>query len=74
VTLDAASNAMVAAAMAMQSADAAPTANAIAGVAKARSEGAGVMARWNKLKTTDLTALNAKLKSSGQAPVEIPKS
>jgi photosystem II stability/assembly factor-like uncharacterized protein len=73
VTLDAASNAMAAAAMAVQSADVAPTANAIAGAAKARTEGAGVMARWNKLKTTELAALNVKLKSSGQTPIEIPK-
>ncbi|MEO7083678.1 MAG: glycoside hydrolase, partial [Gemmatimonadaceae bacterium] len=73
MTLDAATNAMVAAAMAMQGADAAPTANEIAGVANARAGAAAVMAKWNKLKTTGLTGLNAKLKASGQSPVEVPK-
>jgi hypothetical protein len=73
MTLDAATNAMLGAAMTMQSADATPTANVLDAVTKARSDGAAVMARWNKLKTTELTALNGKLKATGQAPVEIPK-
>ena len=73
MTLDAASNAMMAAAMSMQNADITPTATAVAGVAKARADGAAVMARWNKLRTTGLAALNSKLRASGQAPIEIPK-
>ena len=72
-TLDAASNAMMAAAMGMQSADVAPTAAQIDAVQRARATGAEVMARWNRLSTTGLAALNAKLKANGQQAVTIPR-
>ena len=60
------------AAMAMQSADVAPTASEAANASKARTEAAGVMAKWNKIKTS-LTSVNAKLKAAGQQQIEIPK-
>lgn len=45
-TLQDVSAEMLAAAMAMQSADLAPTASQIAAVARARAEGAAILARW----------------------------
>jgi photosystem II stability/assembly factor-like uncharacterized protein len=71
-TLEAAANAMMSAAMAMQGADVAPTAGQIAGVTRARAEGAEVMRRWNSLKTTGLAALNAKRKAAGQPAITLP--
>jgi hypothetical protein len=71
-TLEAAANAMMSAAMAMQGADVAPTAGQIAGVTRARAEGADVMRRWNTLKTSGLAALNAKRKAAGQPAITIP--
>jgi hypothetical protein len=41
---------MLAAAMAMQAADAAPTTREVAAVAEARRQSAAVMAQWAKLK------------------------
>jgi hypothetical protein len=72
-TLESASNAMNAAAMAMQAADVAPTANQVAACGKARSEGAGVLAKWRTLSTAGLAGLNAKLKASGQQGVKLPE-
>jgi photosystem II stability/assembly factor-like uncharacterized protein len=63
-TLDSASAALLAAAMAMQAADVAPTAREVAACADARRQAAAVMARWTKLKTVDLPALNAKRKAA----------
>ncbi|MBV6522846.1 MAG: hypothetical protein MNPFHGCM_02996 [Gemmatimonadaceae bacterium] len=73
MTLDGASSALLDAAMAMQSADVAPTAGQVTAVSKAREQGRAVMARWNAIKTTGLTALNARLKAAGQPEVSIPK-
>jgi hypothetical protein len=64
---------MLAAAMAMQGAEAAPTAREVAACATARTQSAAVMARWTKLTTIDLAALNAKRKAAGQPVVAIPK-
>jgi hypothetical protein len=49
-TLNGASDALIAAAMAMQSADVAPTASELAAAARARAEANAVMARWNTLR------------------------
>jgi photosystem II stability/assembly factor-like uncharacterized protein len=49
-TLNGASDALIAAAMAMQSADVAPTASQLAAAARARSEANAVMTRWNTLR------------------------
>jgi photosystem II stability/assembly factor-like uncharacterized protein len=51
-TLDGASSAMLAAAMAMQGADVAPTADQIAATARARAMGSAVLARWTALRTS----------------------
>ena len=72
-TLESASAAMNAAGMAMQGADIAPTANQVAACAKARASSAEVMARWRALSTTGLAALNAKLKTSAQPTVKLPR-
>jgi hypothetical protein len=64
---------MLAAAMAMQGADAAPTAREVAACDAARSQSAAVMARYTKLTTTDLAALNAKRRAAGLAEIPIPK-
>ena len=72
-TLSGASSAMLAAAMAMQTADAAPTARHIAASAAARAQGAAALARWNALRTGGLTELNAKLRAAGQTPITLSK-
>ena len=72
-TLESASAAMMAAAMAMQGADVAPTANQVDGVAKARATGAAVMKQWTALSSTALSALNAKRKTAGQPTVTFKK-
>jgi photosystem II stability/assembly factor-like uncharacterized protein len=71
-TLESVSTAMMSAAMAMQSADVAPTANAVAGCSKARTLSSETLAKWNRLRTSGITALNAKLKAAGQAAVSVP--
>jgi photosystem II stability/assembly factor-like uncharacterized protein len=63
--LESASNAMIAAAMAMQNADVTPTASQVDAVARARTQSADVMRQWNALRGPGLTALNAKRKAAG---------
>ena len=55
----------------LQGADVAPTANQRAAIAAARDTAAGVMTRWNALKTTELATLNALLKAAGLAPIVV---
>jgi hypothetical protein len=64
---------MLAAAMAMQGAEAAPTAREVAACTSARAQSATVMARWAKLTTIDLAALNAKRKAAGQPAIVLPR-
>ncbi len=73
-TLDSVSASMMAAAMAMQGAEVAPTAREVAACADARRNSATVTATWTRLKTVDLSALNAKLKAAGQPSVSVPNS
>jgi photosystem II stability/assembly factor-like uncharacterized protein len=70
-TLESASTALLAASMAMQNADVAPTANQVAAVSAARTQSLAVTAKWNALRTTALAALNAKLKAAGQPPISL---
>ncbi len=63
---------MMAAAMAMQGADVAPTAGQVTVAAKARADGAGVMRSWTTLRTTGLAALNAKRRAAGQPAIVVP--
>jgi hypothetical protein len=71
-TLESASNALLGAAMVMQSADLAPTAAQVAGCQRARTQAAAVMAAWNRLKTAGLAAFNAKRQAVGQGPIRMP--
>jgi hypothetical protein len=71
-TLIASSNSLMAAAMAMQSADVAPTAVQVASCTSARGQGALSMARWNSLRTTGLAALNASRRAAGQPAITMP--
>jgi photosystem II stability/assembly factor-like uncharacterized protein len=71
-SLDGVSASLLAAAMAMQGADVAPTAREVAACAEARRQAAPLMARWAKLTTVDLPALNAKRKAAGQPPIAWP--
>jgi hypothetical protein len=73
-TLESASSALVAAAMAMQSADVAPTADQVAAANTARQRAASVMARWRVLQSTGLASVNAKRRAAGQPPVAVPPS
>ncbi len=63
-TLQSTSASMLAAAMAMQAADVAPTAREIAACAAARAQSSTVMAQWTRLTTTGLAALNTKRKAA----------
>jgi photosystem II stability/assembly factor-like uncharacterized protein len=71
-TLYSVSNAMMAAAMAMQSADVAPTAAQVAACSRAEAQSVEVMARWTALTTTGLAELNARRKAAGQSIVALP--
>jgi hypothetical protein len=72
-TLDAASTETLGAAMAMQSADAAPTDAELTAAKRAQATLTDALGRWTKLKTTGLASLNTKLKASGQPAVDLPK-
>jgi hypothetical protein len=70
--LESASTAALAASLALQSAEIAPTEAQIAACARARDEARAVMARWSTLKTTGLSSLNATLKSKGRSAIMLP--
>jgi hypothetical protein len=70
-TLDATSSMLLSAAMAMQSAERAPSATQVANCTKASAQLTDVMKRWTALKTLGLTTLNAKRKAAGQAPIAL---
>ena len=71
-TLESVSNALLAAAMAMQGADVTPTAAQVAGCDRARAESIRVVARWRSLKTTGLAAFNRAQSAAGRSPVRQP--
>jgi photosystem II stability/assembly factor-like uncharacterized protein len=71
-TLASARDGLLAAAMAMQQADVAPTAREIADCRRARATADAVMARWTALERRELSALNAKRKAAGKPVVTIP--
>jgi hypothetical protein len=56
---------------AMQAADVAPTTNTLTAVTTAQANAARVMARWTALKSVDLPALNATLKTAGVGPLRV---
>jgi hypothetical protein len=72
-TLDGASGALMAAAMAMQGADVTPTAAEVAACAAARTQAAPVMPKWAALSTSGLAGLNAKRRAAGLPAVSMPR-
>lgn len=71
-SLEGVSNTLLAAAMAMQNADVAPTAVQIAACSAARTQAAPVLAQWNSIRTTRLAAFNARRKAAGLPTVSLP--
>jgi hypothetical protein len=71
-SLESASTAMLAAAMAMHNADVAPTATQVAACTAARAMGVEVLPKWNALRTTGLAAFNAKRKAAGLPTLTLP--
>ena len=69
-SLDAVSTSALNAAMSMQSADVAPTAAQVTAANQAHADATATLARWNRLRTTGLTALNTQLKAAGQAAIQ----
>jgi photosystem II stability/assembly factor-like uncharacterized protein len=67
-TLEAATNAMIAAAMAMQNADVTPTASQIEACTRARATSADALQRWTAL-TAEVNAVNTKRKAAGQPAI-----
>jgi hypothetical protein len=72
LNLETASNAMMAAAMAMQGADVAPTTGQVATAGKARADAVPLMRGWTALKTSGLASFNAMRKASNQPEVPVP--
>lgn len=72
-TLQSVSTTMLAAAMAMQAADQAPTLREVEATNAARRQSVAVIARWTALTTTELAALNAKRSAAGLPVVTIAK-
>lgn len=71
-SLETASTGALNAAMALQRAEVAPTANQVAACDRARIQFRDVMAKWNSLRTSGLAALNAQRKTQGKEPVPFP--
>ena len=55
----------------IEEADAEPTTQAMTAVRTAQRDVASLNARWTRLRTTDLVALNAKLRAAGQQAIVI---
>jgi hypothetical protein len=72
-TLESVSNSMLAAAMSMQGAEVAPTANEVAACGRARTEYGVLRSKWAALKGAGLATLNAKRKAAG-LPVVSPSN
>jgi hypothetical protein len=56
----------------VESADAAPSSDKTRALAKYQQVLDAALAKWESVKTSDLPHLNAKLKSAGQGPIEMP--
>jgi hypothetical protein len=57
---------------ALQSADVAPTSRLVAAVGARQASLTKLLAQWTALKTTELGALNTKLKAANLAPLSVP--
>jgi hypothetical protein len=53
----------------LQEADVRATTAQLNQIADARASAAKVMAKWNAIRTTDVAAMNAKLRSAGLQPL-----
>jgi hypothetical protein len=62
----------LAAALAMHDADVTPTARQVAAVTAARRYADEAMARWTRLTTTRLAAVNSARRAAGQPPLTVP--
>jgi hypothetical protein len=67
--LNAPATALIAVVNSLQSADVAPTALQVKAIETALANARAAMTRWNAVKTTELAALNAQLKTAGVAPI-----
>jgi hypothetical protein len=56
---------------ALQSADVTPTTNQLKTITNARTNGTAAMTKWTAIRTTGLTAINAKLKAAGLTPLSM---
>ena len=70
-TLESVSSSMMAAAMAMQSADVAPPANQVTAGTAARVQAAAMRGKWNALRTSGVAAFNARRKAAGLAELSL---
>jgi hypothetical protein len=57
----------------LEGADMPPTAQAVAAARELATSAAPMLAAWRRFKTTDLDAINAKLKAAGLTPLEIAR-
>jgi len=71
-TLKDVSDAALAASLALETADTAPTAAQIEACTQARQKAQSVMAKWDKVKGTGLAAFNARLTSKGHPALALP--
>jgi hypothetical protein len=55
----------------LEGADAPPTTQALAAAAAAERDFAALMSRWDALRTSELAALNARLRQLGLSPVSL---
>jgi hypothetical protein len=55
----------------LEDADGEPTTQAMSAIRAVQRDFADLQARWSRLRTTDLAALNAKLRAAGQQPIAI---
>jgi DNA repair ATPase RecN len=55
----------------VDSADAAPTSQAVATIAELQQSLSSLLARWNEIKSRDLAALNQKLKVANLPPIHV---
>ena len=70
-TLNAVSTELMSAANGLQASEMAPTARELSSCTTARANFATVMAKWTKITTIDLPALNLKRKAAGQPAVVV---
>jgi len=56
----------------LEESDGEPTTQATASVQAARRDFDALVARWNAVRTTDIPALNAKLRAAGQSEIRVP--